>query len=369
MEFSFLKIFLPLCLHVISSHSTLLANEISPVVVMTWNFHKPAAKAWETLFVEKRSALDAIEESCNLCENNGTECYWLVGMGGCPDENGKTTLDALIMDGVTMNVGAVGAVKDIKNPISVARKVMENTDHTLLVGESVTQFALQMGFETQELSTKNSTRQWKTWKENNCQPNFWRNVVPNPSTSCGPYRLDDKKDMKQETSNKPLDSETNHDTMGVLALDVHGHIAAGVSTNGLKYKIPGRLGDSPVPGAGTYADTNFGAAACTGVGDISLRFLPSFVAVEEMKRGATPQEAAQTALDRMTKFYPKHSNALITMDKVGNYAVACHGFRLYNYRFPYYVANEKLGKATLMYKACFNTSIYFLDHQGKFVYN
>lgn len=97
--------------------------------------------------------------------------------------------------------------------------------------------------------------------------------------------------------------------------------------------------------------------------------MSSFVAVEEMKRGATPQEAAQTAVNRMTKFYPKYTVAVIAMDKFGNYGVACHGFRLLNYRFPYHVANEKLGGATLMYRECFNTSIYFLNDEGKFVYN
>nr|AMB26755.1 aspartylglucosaminidase [Leptopilina heterotoma] len=365
MAFIFEKIILLLAIN----YHSLLAQNTSPVAVLTWNFHKAAQKAWYTLFNEKRSALDAIEESCNFCENNGGECRWEVGLGGCPNENGDTTLDALLMDGVTMNVGAVGAVKDVKNPISIARKVMENTDHTLLVGESVTQFAKQMGFETQSLNTEDSKEKWQKWKENSCQPNYWMNVVPDPANSCGPYTPIKGTDKQEQKVYSPIDNEIHHDTMGVLTLDVNGNVAAGVSTNGLDYKIPGRLGDSPVAGAGTYADATVGAAACTGVGDISLRFLPSYTAVEAMRNGATPAEAAKIAVNRMAKFYPKHSQAVITMNNKGEYGVYCHGFLTFNYSFPYHVANEKLGDATLMYHPCFNTAHLFTNDSRKLIYN
>jgi len=321
--------------------------EINPVVVVTWNYPNATEKAWATLFKEKRSALDAVEESCALCEK--MQCRGTVGYGGNPDENGETTLDALIMDGVTMDVGAVGGIRDIKDAISVARQVMENTRHSLLGGELAADFATQMGFKKESLQTTKSRGLWTTWKSANCQPNFWENVTPDPTKSCGPYHLKTSSaEQASSASNGPHSDEDNHDTIGVIALDVLGRVAAGVSTNGQKYKIPGRIGDSAVTGAGAYADGEIGAAAATGDGDIIMRFLPSYLSVELMRMGVSPSSATETAVRRMAKYYPKFHGAVIALNKNGEYGAACHGYD----NFPYYVSNVKISGAKELRVPC-----------------
>ncbi|XP_011501282.1 PREDICTED: N(4)-(Beta-N-acetylglucosaminyl)-L-asparaginase-like [Ceratosolen solmsi marchali] len=313
-------------------------SEINPVVIVTWDYPNATQKAWKTLYAEKRSALDAIEESCTLCEQ--MQCRGTVGFGGNPDENGETTLDALIMDGVTMDVGAVGGLRNIKDAISVARKVMENTKHSLIGGELAADFASQIGFKKETLQTQKSRDIWQKWKNNNCQPNFWENVSPNPSLSCGPYKSSNQASSKVKRDTSLVD-ENNHDTIGVVALDVQGRIAAGVSTNGQKYKIPGRIGDSAVTGAGAYADGEVGAAAATGDGDIIMRFLPSYLSVELMRLGVAPTAATETAVRRMVKYYPKFRGAVIALNKAGEYGAACHGLD----SFPHYIANVNTGEA------------------------
>jgi isoaspartyl peptidase/L-asparaginase-like protein (Ntn-hydrolase superfamily) len=143
-------------------------------------------QAWDALQAG-RSALDAVEAGCTKCED--LQCDGTVGFGGSPNEQGETTLDAMIMDGMLHRIGAVASMHNIKNAISVARAVMERTEHTLLVGHDATQFAIAMGYSITNLSTAVSTKQWETWKQSHCQPNFWRNVSPNPRTSCGPYKV------------------------------------------------------------------------------------------------------------------------------------------------------------------------------------
>lgn len=326
---------------------TLAESSINiPVVVITWDYKNATQKAWDVLYNEG-SALDAIEVSCSFCED--TQCRKTVGFGGSPDEAGETTLDAMIMDGVTMDVGGVGGLRNIKNAISVARKVLEYTEHSLLGGSLATKFALQMGFKEESLQTNESQNMWKTWKDNNCQPNFWKNVVPDPKTSCGPYQPNDKNNfMKEKNEGISYTNEENHDTIGVIAIDKNGHLAAGTSTNGARNKIPGRIGDSPIPGAGAYADQQVGAAAGTGDGDIMMRFLPSFLAVEEMRRGATPKEAAETAIRRIAEHYPFFIGAVIALNKDGNFGAACNGIPL----FPYYVSNPESGKPILHIAHC-----------------
>ncbi|XP_014205650.1 N(4)-(Beta-N-acetylglucosaminyl)-L-asparaginase-like [Copidosoma floridanum] len=305
---------------------------VNPVVIVTWNYPNATQKAWETLSIEKQSALDAVERSCALCEQ--MQCRGTVGYGGNPDENGETTLDALIMDGVTMDVGAVGGIRNVKDAISVARKVMENTRHSLLGGELAADFAVQMGFKKESLQTDKSRGLWETWKAGHCQPNFWENVTPDPSKSCGPYHLANS-NGEPTSSGGPHSDEDNHDTIGVLCLDTLGRVAAGVSTNGQKYKVPGRIGDSAVTGAGAYASGDSGAAAATGDGDVIMRFLPSFLSVELMRMGASPRAAAETAVRRMARYYPKFRGAVIALNKEGEYGAACHGYD----NFPHYVAD------------------------------
>ncbi|KAJ1525930.1 hypothetical protein ONE63_009118 [Megalurothrips usitatus] len=322
-----------------------------PVVINTWSsngFQSAGAKAWRVLQEEKGSALDAVEKGCTVCEK--LQCDGTVGFGGSPDERGETTLDAMIMDGVTMNIGAVSDLRGIPDAISVARKVLDYTAHTMLAGNQATKFAVKMGFKEQSLSTNKSLAIWQEWEKNKCQPNFWRNVSPDPTKHCGPYKAMDNinKEDALRSSNE-IDSQ-NHDTIGMIAIDSKGLIAAGTSTNGARHKIPGRVGDSPIPGAGAYADQDVGGAAATGDGDVMMRFLPSFLAVEEMRNGRTPKEAGEIAIRRITAKYPSFQGAMVVLRKDGQYAAVCHG--LPGGKFPYTLANSSTKHATVKYVNC-----------------
>ncbi|KRT79030.1 hypothetical protein AMK59_7565 [Oryctes borbonicus] len=243
------------------------------LVINTWRFPQAAEAGWSTL-LSTNGAVDALEAGCSYCE--ATQCGLSVGFGGSPDESGETTLDSLIFDGRTMDAGAVGDLRRIKSAMSVARHVLEHTKHTLIAGDQATEFAVSMGFTEESLITEVSTQIWANWTQNNCQPNFWRNVEPDPATSCGPYLPIRSRniDYNRQKDSGHIDVKINHDTIGMVVLDGNNNFAAGTSTNGLRYKIPGRVGDSPIPGAGAYADNAAGAACATGNGDIMMRFLP-----------------------------------------------------------------------------------------------
>lgn len=142
----------------------------SPVVINTWNFLSACQEAWKVL-EQDGSAIDAVEKGCSRCESD--QCDGTVGFGGSPDESGETTLDSMIMDGATFNVGAVAALRRVKSAISVARKVLENTHHSILAGSQATLFAKQMGFTEEWLNTTESQSKWQNWRDKNCQPNFW----------------------------------------------------------------------------------------------------------------------------------------------------------------------------------------------------
>ncbi|XP_014217987.1 putative N(4)-(beta-N-acetylglucosaminyl)-L-asparaginase GA14866, partial [Copidosoma floridanum] len=299
---------------------------------------------WKTIYDYKESAISAIEDGCSHCEN--FQCRGTVGFGGSPDENGETTLDAMLMNGKTMDVGAIGGLRNVKNAISVARHVLENTAHSFIVGDLATEFALKMGFKNESLQTETSHAMWKHWKADNCQPNFWKKVVPNPTTSCGPYHPENWSSNNHKYMHA---NDENHDTISMIAIDMQGGIAAGTSTNGARNKIPGRVGDSPIAGAGAYADQEVGAAAATGDGDIMMRFLPSFLAVELMRQGMDPAEAAFVAVERIAKHYPKFSGAVIALNKTGQFGAACNN--LPN-GFPFYAVNRQLGEPTLYNQSC-----------------
>lgn len=339
-----------------SNHLLHLAGEkqrdiaVFPVVINTWasnGFQSAGAKAWKVLLANG-SALDAVEKGCTVCEE--LQCDGTVGFGGSPDETGETTLDAMIMDGVTMNIGAVSDLRGIREAISVARKVLDHTAHTMLAGNQATQFAVQMGFEEGSLTTKKSKEIWKKWRQDKCQPNFWRNVSPDPLGSCGPYKVKRSISKEESVRNSNAIDSHNHDTIGMIAIDANGLIAAGTSTNGARHKIPGRVGDSPIPGAGAYADQDVGGAAATGDGDVMMRFLPSYLAVEEMRRGQTPKEAGETALKRITAKYPSFQGAMVVLSKNGEHAAVCHG--LPGGKFPYTLANASTQQASVFYVDC-----------------
>lgn len=244
----------------------------------------------------------------------------------------------------TMNIGAVASLRNIKDAIAVARHVLENTQHTMLVGEQATEFAIQMGFKEESLSTPRSQQMHSEWRANNCQPNFWKNVIPNPAASCGPYAADSSEVLSKHSENdiNSFFSSNNHDTIGMIVIDQKGDIAAGTSTNGANNKIPGRVGDSPIPGSGAYADNSVGAAAATGDGDILMRFLPSFLAVELLRNGNSPDVAGQKALMRIAQHYPLFVGAIVVADKDGNYGAACHG--LDSFPFSVYSPQTKTVK-------------------------
>ncbi|XP_064636829.1 N(4)-(Beta-N-acetylglucosaminyl)-L-asparaginase-like [Lineus longissimus] len=330
MNFKYFILFTCGLVSVVAQGHVKIAQHVGmlPMVINTWAAGKvPQAteSGWKVLSL-KGPALDAVQMIGSTCE--WLQCRGRVGWGGSPDESGETTLDAMIMDGGSHDVGAVGDLRRVKNAIGVAKDVMEFTTHTMLVGDSATKFAVSMGHTEEDLHSNSSRLEWKKWLSGNCQPNFRQNVEPDSKQSCGPYKPKFPSTPHHPTGH--LDP-SNHDTIGMMSVDSHGNIAAGTSTNGLNHKIPGRVGDSPIAGAGAYADNAAGAASCTGDGDVMMRFLPSYQAVESMRQGMNPSSAATDAIKRIVKFYPKFSGAIITVNKTGYYGAACNGWPSWQY--------------------------------------
>lgn len=241
------------------------------------------------------------------------------------------------MDGSDLNMGAVADLREVKDAIQVAKHVLLHTKHSFLAGNQATDFALGMGFTKESLVSKHSKKQYFEWIKNNCQPNFWTNVVPDPRKSCGPYKPSKVLYDASCDYNKHNFGSQNHDTIGMIVIDDHGNIFAGTSTNGAKHKIPGRVGDSPIPGAGAYCNNKYGAAAATGDGDTMMRHLPSFLAVELLRNGFSPKEAAEQVVHRMIEHYPEFSGAVVVADKHGNYAAACNNVKD---GFPFSLADD-----------------------------
>ncbi|XP_003743811.1 N(4)-(beta-N-acetylglucosaminyl)-L-asparaginase [Galendromus occidentalis] len=320
-----------------------------PVVINTWAFQAATREAWKTL-LRGGNSLDAVEDGCTRCEE--LQCDGTVGYGGSPDENGETTLDAMIMYGPNRNVGAVAQLRRIKEAMRVARKVLDHTAHTLLVGDSATNFAKTMGFEEVDLSTKKSKEDNALWKNNRCQPNYWINVSPDPKISCGPYSPITESEDRPRWDAPSNISRWNHDTIGMVAIDKHGIISGGTSTNGMTHKIPGRVGDSPIPGAGAYVDQEVGGAAATGDGDIMMRFLPAYQAVEFMRQGIVPMEACRQALHRITKIVPTFQGGLVCVNMQGTVGAACHGLPTFPYSM---VSDETDGKVNVKKIDCEQT--------------
>jgi len=236
---------------------------VKPLVIATWKTDLAVETAAEVL--EKGgSALDAVEQGCRIEEAN--EKGQSVGKGGLPDRDGDVTLDACIMD-EKGNYGAVLGVKNIKHVISVARKVMEDTPHVMLVGEGAEKFAVSKGFERENLLTEASKKAWEKWKE--------------------------------KSEYKPIINIENHDTIGMLAIDKKGNISGACTTSGLAYKMAGRVGDSPIIGGGLFVDNEIGGASATGLGEEVLKTVGSFLIVELMRQGKSPQEACEEAIGRI----------------------------------------------------------------------
>ncbi|GAB4564487.1 MAG: N(4)-(beta-N-acetylglucosaminyl)-L-asparaginase [Anaerolineae bacterium] len=227
---------------------------------------------------EGRSALDVVEIGIRPVEVDPE--VRSVGVGGWPNLLGVVELDASIMDGRTLETGAVGAVKGFIHPISIARRVMEELPHVFLVGEGAERFAAEIGAERGETLTETARREWEDWMREHVASEAWQNW---PDTALIPW------------ARLTADPETAGGTTTFLARDARGDIAAGVSTCGWAFKYPGRLGDSPVIGAGSYADNRYGAAACTGMGELTIRAGTARSIVLYMKMGMSVEEACHEA--------------------------------------------------------------------------
>ena len=241
------------------------SKPVKPIVVCTWDFKNASAKAWEVLNAGG-NALDAVEQGVRIEEADVTN--ETVGKGGRPDRDGNVTLDACIMD-KEGNCGSVVYLQNIAHPISVARKVMEETPHIILAGKGAEQFAYEQGFEKEDLLTESTRKQYEEWK----------------------------KESKYET----IINVENHDTIGMLAIDEKGDLAGACTTSGMAYKVAGRVGDSPIIGAGLFIDNEVGGATATGVGEEVIRTVGSFLIVELMRQGKSPQEACEEGVKRIMK--------------------------------------------------------------------
>jgi N4-(beta-N-acetylglucosaminyl)-L-asparaginase len=267
------------------------SQEDKPIVVSTWNNTRANAAAWSVVSTGGR-ALDAVEKGARVPEADPRDTS--VGYGGLPDREGKVTLDACIMDEKS-NCGSVAFVQGFMHPVSIARAVMEKTPHVMLVGKGAEQFALSQGFKKENLLTKESEKAWKEWLK--------------------------------KSEYKPFHDPGQHDTVGILALDNTGNLSGACSTSGMAYKMHGRVGDSPIIGAGLYVDGDVGAATATGVGEEMIRIAGSHTIVELMRQGRTPQEACEEAVRRVVKKHGEKARdlqvAFLALSKNGEIGAYC----------------------------------------------
>lgn len=269
----------------------------APIVISTWNHGLAANKAAWTILSAQGKALDAVEKGVMVTESDPDNRS--VGLAGLPDRDGHTTLDACIMD-ENGRCGAVAFLKNIEHPIAVARKVMEDTPHVMLVGEGAYEFARAKGFPHKEYLTEAS-----------------RDAV--------------RKDYQKwlETSQyKPIINRENHDTIGLIAMDSAGNLSGACTTSGLAYKLHGRVGDSPIIGAGLFVDNEVGAATATGVGEAVIRVAGSHLVVEMMRQGHSPEAACRIAVERIIKKHPNIQNlqvGFLAINKAGEYG----GYAIY----------------------------------------
>ncbi len=276
------------------------ATAKGPVAICTWEFTNANATAGK-LLDEGQSALNAVVEGVAVEEENIKNTT--VGKGGSPDREGNVTLDACVMDHKG-NCGAVMCVEDITHVAALARKVMEDTPHVILAGEGAKEFAVNNGFTAENLLTESSEMAWKEWLK--------------------------------ESKYQPIINIENHDTIGMLALDVNGDISGACTTSGLAYKMKGRVGDSPIIGSGLFVDNAIGGAVATGMGEEVIKTVGSFLIVELMRNGMSPQEACEEAVRRIVTTNPNHVNfqvAYIALNKQGETGCYCihPGFKMMKY--------------------------------------
>ncbi len=298
-----------------------------PVVLSTWDAGITANNgAWPILQKGGR-ALDAVEAAGRASEDEPSCC---VGLAAWPDRDGHVTLDSCIMDG-NGDCGAVSFLERIKHPVSVARKVMETTPHILLSGEGAQKFAVANGFalESGELSPE-AQREWKKWLEKSkYKPEA---NIENQRAAASPYFFDD--------------GSPNHDTMATVAMDAKGKLSGMVTTSGLAFKMRGRVGDSPIIGAGLFVDDEVGAATSSGVGEEVIRICGTHTVIEQMRFGRTPEQACREAVNRIVKRDPAKAKeiqvgflALSRKGEIGAFSIAKG--------FTYAVTNEQYPKGKM----------------------
>lgn len=270
-------------------------------MISTWSHGQEANRAGWKLLEEGKSSLDAVEAGARHTESDVTNRS--VGIGGMPDREGHVTLDACIMDW-NSNCGSVGFLEGIAHPVSVAKHIMQHTPHVMLVGAGAKEYALKNKFETIKTPLPEVKKEWEKWKKE-----------------------------QAEITKKPEINHENHDTIGLLAIDTQGRISGACTTSGWAYKLPGRLGDSPIIGSGLFIDQEVGGAVATGLGESIIRIAGSHTVVELMRQGKSPEEACKETVERLIR---KHKDmtglqcafiAINTKGEVGGYSV----FNGFNY--------------------------------------
>lgn len=279
-----------------------------PLVISTWPFGKDANDKAIAALAAGKSRLDAVE--LGIRETERVSADGSVGLGGRPNAAGYAQLDACIMDGPSRDAGSVAGVEGIVHPISAARYVMEQSNHVMLVGEGARWFAIEHGVESVPIEDLAAKKQ--AWVDD--------------------HRPDDV-------------DRAGHDTIALLVRDADGHLAGGCSTSGAGGKLPGRVGDSPILGSGLYVDEEVGAAGATGIGENVMRYCGTFLIVEFMRQGMTPQQACEEAVHRIARLDSrgyKLDICFVALDKLGRYGAAAS-----NMRFPFAVAYD--GKSEVLH--------------------
>jgi isoaspartyl peptidase/L-asparaginase-like protein (Ntn-hydrolase superfamily) len=288
---------------------------VQPIILATWTFGQIAVRAGWPPLAAGGGSLDAVEQGCRAVEADPE--VMTVGYGGYPDASGEVTVDAAVMRSPA-ECGSVACVRGFMHPVSIARLVMEKTPHVMLVGDGAERFARSQGLATGGLLTEAAREAWETWRKEHAEPDAARIALGQRTAA-------------QNASDRPASvrragpGAPPHDTVGVLALDAHGVLAGACSTSGLAFKLPGRVGDSPIIGHGLYVDPRHGAAVATGVGELVMSVCGTFMAVEEMRRGASPAEAAMAVMGRIAESRPikeKDQAAVITLSPSGEWSGA-----------------------------------------------
>lgn len=276
-----------------------------PITVLTtWDFGIHSNAVTYKMMLEGNTSIDSIEKGIHVAESDPNNHS--VGYGGYPDEKGFVTLDASIMDW-RGNAGSVAALENIKHPISVARLIMEKTEHVMLAGEGAKDFAIENNFIEENLLTDDSKKWWLQKLKEFPHGEFRNHIY-------------------------------NHDTIGMLAIDKFNNMSGGVSSSGMGFKVRGRVGDSPIIGAALFVDNQIGGAVATGNGEFVMKTLGSFLIVEKMREGLSPQKACKLAVERVFKFTKKQKNiqvGFLALNKFGEY-----GAYSLNEDFSYSITNK-----------------------------